>query len=467
MKGRDITPLLKIPSGKIARSAILMSGTGSNAVNILEFLQKGKRSFEVPVIFTDNPAGSAAVEISKRFGIVLEELDIYKFYAENGENSIKLDTEHRQQLRRQWSEKVWEKLQKYQLDFAIFAGFVPLTDLSAKLPCLNVHPGDLTVEENGVRRYAGLHFLPVERAILDGNKFLRSSVILVQNYSGNGKKELDTGPVLGISCEVPVDLEGYSVEQLRECAVQRTQLPYNDILRDTAKKNVEKLKVGGDHVVLPECVELFASGRYGCDERKNLYFLDDSGKWVSIVSVEFFPDSKPQPISRTKISCKRSRNAIVRFAKLMYTKIVRGSGSPDYIARGWSLGVFVGCTIPVFCQLMVAVPLSFVVRGSKIGAIAGTFVTTPPTAVFIYPVQIWIGNRILGGGLSLASIRKASSDMLFAGNWDGFVKMGMELIAAFFAGGLLWALLMTPVTYILIRFLVVRYRELRKKLKKQ
>lgn len=463
----NITPFLRLQEKKTAAAAILMSGQGTNAVNILEYLQSGKHSFEVSVIFTDN-RNSNAGEISKRFGIPIEVLDIKEFYAANGEESIKLDTEKRQHLRRVWSAKVWDILQKYDLDFAIFAGFVPLTDISTKLPCLNVHPGDLTVEKNGERRYAGLHYLPVERAILDGRKFLRSSVILVQDYSGDGKKDLDSGPVLGVSAEVEIDFAGRSLEQLKEVASKRTEAPFDDILRDVAKKNVDKLKVDGDHAVLPKCIEYFACGRYGNDEKNSLFFLDDSGKWRSIVSVEFFPGEKtPQPIFKRAVLVKRSRNMIVRYAKFIYTKIVRGSGSPDYIARGWSLGVFVGCVVPVFCQLIVAVPLSFVLKGSKIGAAAGTFVTTPPTAVFIYPVQIWVGNRFLGGGLSFESIKKASTDMLFAGNWDGFVKMGMELIAAFFAGGLLWAAVMTPVTYILVRFLVVRYREMRKRIAKK
>ncbi|MCQ2379159.1 MAG: DUF2062 domain-containing protein, partial [Victivallaceae bacterium] len=74
----------------------------------------------------------------------------------------------------------------------------------------------------------------------------------------------------------------------------------------------------------------------------------------------------------------------------VYHLTVRGKGTPEYIARGWAAGVAVGCVIPVFCQLAIAVPLSFLVRGSKIGAILGTFITTPPTAIVIYPIQIWI-----------------------------------------------------------------------------
>ena len=163
------------------------------------------------------------------------------------------------------------------------------------------------------------------------------------------------------------------------------------------------------------------------------------------------------------------RNKFIRFCKYMYTKMVRESGSPDYIARGWALGMFIGCVIPVFCQLVISVPLSFVFRGSKIGAALGTFITTPPTAVFIYPIQIWIGNKVINGSLSSDAAKKLleifnSETLSFAEKWSAFADLGWALVAAFFAGGLLWAMVMTPLTYFLVRFLVIRYREMRSRL---
>ena len=124
--------------------------------------------------------------------------------------------------------------------------------------------------------------------------------------------------------------------------------------------------------------------------------------------------------------------------------------------------------MPVFCQLVVAVPLSFVFRCSKVGAALGTFITTPPTAIFIYPVVIWVGNKVIGGGLSAESGSQLlavfnNNDLSFAAKWSAFADLGGELVAAFFVGGLLWAAIMTPLTYFGVRFLVIRYRELKKK----
>ena len=464
----DILPFLpETGLDRPKRVIVCMSGTGSNADNLLEKAANGPLACRIECLFTDAPETSRACELGKKYNVPVEALDIRKFYLERGENDIKLNTPERRRIRDEWTEAVWKILEPYKCDFAVFAGFIPLTNLPEKIPCLNVHPGDLTVEKDGVRIYAGLHCVPVERAILDG-KNLRSSVILVQGYSGSGKKDLDGGPVLGISPPVPVEFGGYSLETLAQIKEQRKEPPYRDALRETALRNIESLKTYGDHVVLPQAVEFFAAGRYGKNAAGDCFFKDDSGSWLPIETVEFFPDKAPAPRIKKK-NAKRSANKLIRFFKYMYSKMVRDKGTPDYIARGWSLGMFVGCVVPVFCQLIVAIPLSFLFRGSKIGAALGTFITTPPTAVFIYPVQIWVGNKIINGNLTPDSAEKLlkvfnDSNLTFVQKWSAFGDMGTALIAAFFAGGLLWAFIMTPLTYFGVRFLVVRYRSMRSKL---
>lgn len=155
---------------------------------------------------------------------------------------------------------------------------------------------------------------------------------------------------------------------------------------------------------------------------------------------------------------KSKSSRLKRACRLLYIKIVRDRGTPEYIARGWALGMFVGCVVPVFCQLMVSVPLSFVFRCSKIGAAGGTFITTPPTAIFIYPIQCYIGSLILGMPIPLEDIKRAVSSMLYHNNFSSFLAMSNKIIAAFFVGGLLWAAIMTPLTYYGVKRMVNSYR---------
>lgn len=446
---------------------LCLSGVGSNAEVLLKRVAAGNSGFKIAVLFTDQPEKSSAFKLGERFNVPVEALDIDKFYAEHGETDAKLSSPRRFELRELWSQKVWELLQPYQASFAVFAGFVPLNSLPDKLPCLNVHPGDLTVANpDGSRRYAGLHIKPVETAILDGNSSLRSSVIMVQSPGADGKFEIDGGEILGISAPVPVELMGAGIEDLRSEFSARTKPPYQDRLREIARKNVENLKIHGDHVVLPLVTEAFARGRLGNDEKGNLCFKTEKSGWVPARTVEFNADGSEKVIRKAKLR----NNFIVRTFKYLYLRMVRGSGSPEYIARGWALGMFVGCVVPVFCQLIVAIPLSFPLRGSKIGAALGTFITTPPTAIFIYPVLIWVGNKVIGGNLSAdaaSGLLKVFTDdtLSFWAKWNAFLDMGGELLGAFFAGGLLWAAIMTPLTYFGVKYLVIRYRKIREKIR--
>ena len=67
----------------------------------------------------------------------------------------------------------------------------------------------------------------------------------------------------------------------------------------------------------------------------------------------------------------------------LYLKIVREKASPEYVARGWAIGMFCGCLIPFGVQLLISVPAAFILKGSKIGASIGTFVTNHFTIFFI------------------------------------------------------------------------------------
>lgn len=148
-----------------------------------------------------------------------------------------------------------------------------------------------------------------------------------------------------------------------------------------------------------------------------------------------------------------------------YSKIVRADGTPEYIARGWAIGMFIGMFIPMSFQLTISIPLSFLMRGSKIGATLGTLVTNPLTVIFIYPFQCWLGNRLIGGDLSWNAIKDAIKGLLTEADFASFAALGWDIILSFFAGGLLFAVIATPLTYIAVYHLVLRYRRLKAALK--
>ena len=163
--------------------------------------------------------------------------------------------------------------------------------------------------------------------------------------------------------------------------------------------------------------------------------------------------------------------SFARFKKrctAFYYVMVRGKGTPEYIARGWAIGMFYGCFIPFGFQLILSVPTSVFLKGSKIGAVFGTLITNPVTIFFIYPLQCYVGNRILGGNLSWARCNRlmenlTSNQLSLSESIQEFSNLGGSLIAAFFIGGALLTAVMTPITYFGVKGMVVRYREFRSK----
>ena len=139
-------------------------------------------------------------------------------------------------------------------------------------------------------------------------------------------------------------------------------------------------------------------------------------------------------------------------------KILREQATPEFIARGWAIGMFYGCAIPFGFQLILSIPTAVILKGSKIGATVATFVTNHFSIFIIYPVQCWLGNRLLGGDISYGAISHALSDVVKEQSWDSLARIGGDLVAAFFVGGLLFAVIFTPVTYFAVRTFVRRNR---------
>lgn len=263
------------PSDRLPNTGIFLSGSGSNAEKLLETLQKlPEPVLNVQALITDAPETSRARELGKMFNIPVIEHDIRKFYFDRGETRVSIATERGQLLREEWTEQLKQKLAPLHLDFGVFAGFVPLTNLTRDLPCLNVHPGDLTYLKNGRRLLVGLHTIPVERAIAEGLDYMRSSVILVEPYSGGGD-EMDSGFILGISPKVKIDFMGQERSKLTACLdvrpAKRPKGGYGDVMEEVSSFNQNKLKEGGDWIVLPQVVIAFAQGRYAADGKQLLF----------------------------------------------------------------------------------------------------------------------------------------------------------------------------------------------------
>lgn len=146
-----------------------------------------------------------------------------------------------------------------------------------------------------------------------------------------------------------------------------------------------------------------------------------------------------------------------RFLRL-YIKMVKEKASPEYIARGWAIGMFYGCLIPFGFQLILSIPTSFMLKGSKIGATVGTLITNHVTIFFIYPLQCLVGNKLIGGDMTYSKVKEALQNLLQQQNYQAMGELGRDLIISFFVGAALLTLIMTPITYFFVLYSVRKYR---------
>jgi uncharacterized protein (DUF2062 family) len=134
-------------------------------------------------------------------------------------------------------------------------------------------------------------------------------------------------------------------------------------------------------------------------------------------------------------------------------KMVAEPLSPERVAAGWALGMFVGCAVPFGMQLVISVPLAVLARISKIGASVGTLITNPVTIFFIYPAQTYVINRLFFGG-SLSWERLVQVEW----TWEAVKRLGFDAVASFFIGGVMLACIMTPIMYFGVKALVKAHR---------
>ena len=152
------------------------------------------------------------------------------------------------------------------------------------------------------------------------------------------------------------------------------------------------------------------------------------------------------------------KNKIRRLYVRFLAKMLKEKASPEYIARGWAIGMFFGCLIPFGFQLICSIPTAFLLKGSKIGATLGTFLTNHVTIFVIYPVQCYVGNKLIGGKLTYDNIRDAMGRVLANQDYQTLFGLGWDLVISFFIGAAILTAITTPITYWGVLTAVRRHR---------
>ena len=161
--------------------------------------------------------------------------------------------------------------------------------------------------------------------------------------------------------------------------------------------------------------------------------------------------------------------SIKKFYRKTYIKLIKQSGTPDSIARGVAIGFFIGFLIPIGFQTFIALALAFITKAKKIPAMACTWITNPWTVIFIYPVQCYIGAKVIGNSMSLDQIKSLLQHFMEHRTWDNFTNLGSDIMVPFIVGGALFGIIAGAISYFASYGMIISYRSrsdarLRKKL---
>jgi phosphoribosylglycinamide formyltransferase-1 len=243
--------LLHDPRDGELRIVGLMSGSGTNLRKILEHeysLRKseGTSPYRIVAIFSDT-YNSKAPDIGKEYNIPVIIRDIRGFY--KAHNRPRRDLS----LRRQYDSETVKALQPYNISMAVYAGYMSITtsDFINAFPGINVHPSDLSIMEDGKRKFTGHH--AVRDAIAAGAETISSTTHIIDHIVDGGKILMISTP---LKVEIPTHL---SIEKSED-------------LKELERINQERLKEAGDWIIFPKTLEYIARGLFAVDREGNLYF---------------------------------------------------------------------------------------------------------------------------------------------------------------------------------------------------
>jgi len=246
------------PNSKPMRIAVFMSGSGINAVKIIEHQNqlrlldsRQEPPYKVVVIFTDNKKEDNESErIGNRFNIPVKTHDL-KNMMKYGINDLS--------KREEYFRIVANNLKQYEIDCIVLADYrLIVTDpliSEYRNRIFNVHPADLSIRNAaGEAIYTGCG--AVRAAILDGRQDIRASTHIVTG-------RLDQGNPLLISKPLKVTLSRSEREVLRD----RNNPMHKGPIREIADRHQNKLKEIGDLEIYPLTIELISKGRFTIDKK--------------------------------------------------------------------------------------------------------------------------------------------------------------------------------------------------------
>ena len=139
--------------------------------------------------------------------------------------------------------------------------------------------------------------------------------------------------------------------------------------------------------------------------------------------------------------------------KKAYVRFLKIRGTPQEIALGFALGIFVAMSPTMGFQMAIAIPIAALLGWNKIAAAMAVWVSNPFTAPFIYGPTYFVGAKLMGMPLGLKAAESASGSTMLA-----FAEKAPKIFGAMTMGGVVLGLPLAVISYFLAFYAVQKYR---------
>jgi uncharacterized protein (DUF2062 family) len=151
------------------------------------------------------------------------------------------------------------------------------------------------------------------------------------------------------------------------------------------------------------------------------------------------------------------RRSWTRSSRYVVYRLRRLSDTPHAVALGFALGVFTAATPFLGTHLVMAVLLAWVIGGSVVAALLGTFVGNPITYPLLWYSTYEVGNLMLGGAPAKQPID------LSGGIFQSSLDQLWPILKPMSLGSIPVGLLLAGLSYLLVRPMVEAYKNRRRR----
>ncbi len=137
----------------------------------------------------------------------------------------------------------------------------------------------------------------------------------------------------------------------------------------------------------------------------------------------------------------------------LYQRFIKLQASPHAIAGGMALGLFIGMSPFFGLHVITAVGMAALLKWSKISALIGVQITNAVTAPFIYPINYWVGSKLVG-----FSAKTAWPSAFTFSEFIQLLRQSNQIIMDLLIGGSVLGLPLALAGYVATLWLVRVYR---------